>query len=590
LCQADHTAEHRDVKLVNYHTTAPPQTDRVQFNGLWKQVTTNFCEHPSKFKYNNNFEIVRGQKYFTDDMRLNFTPSPLSRKDPFYFNQHGPTVYYPSVVLGDCATSLNAAITRLSNARSEEYTLNGLKFTIDETMFRHNQRVATAEFINSDIFSEIKSMMSTTIDLPDLLESLDNFVKLPHTKRKPREQCWEQDQNTGDINRRIWLKRIIGKIKRGERAKYKPGKPALSRLINDLGVAASLQGAQVTEEIKKVLASNPIFGTNYYLKYVKSPDFEQLVEAFTNLTSCEHDYAMIYHSDDSCITIPHKRKGPTTYNMDISKCDSSHMQEIFDILLYIFKDHPFYNELKILVEQLMVNLVLINPGGSEYVELKTLRAILYSGTTLSTLINNIANILIFYKIRQNKCTTEEEIMIAAAEAGYIVTLEECDRLEKITFLKSFPHITTPSEDPYGHGRMTICPCLGIPLRSSGACKGDLPGRGDIELRAADFQYAVIHGMFPASQHPLILSIKGHSSRRNVIKLNSKIRLDFELDYKLSGVLHENVYTSALCIRYDCETEEVVELTELFTKHRFGFSIRTALTDKILSFDYQYVFD
>lgn len=555
---------------------------------MWKQVTTNFCEHPAKFQYNGNFIVERGQKYFTKDMRLNFQPAPTWRKDPFYFNQHGPCVYYESIVIGDCASSQNAAITRLSNSREEKYEYKNIKFTITEEVFRQNQKRTAALFKSSNLYQQIRSVVRETTSMLDLTDRLDDFVKLPHIKRQPRIQSWEKQTITGNHTDRLWLKQIIGKIKRGERAKFKKGKPALSRLINDLGCAASLQGAEITNQIKQLLADNPIFLSDGYLKYVKSPDMSELREAYTNLISGEYDFSMIYHSDDSCIGIQHKKKGYTIYNMDISKCDSSHMEEIFEILLSFYEGHEFYDDLKILIDQLRVALVLNNPGGNEYVRLKSLRPILYSGTTLTTLINNIANILIYYRIRLDRCSTEEEIMLSAAKAGYIVTLEECTEIEKITFLKTFPHIITGADSPNKSGEMAICPALGVAFRASGACKGDLPGRGDIEVRANRFQYGVIHGIFPYSKHPLVIAMRGHIPEKILDAVTeAKVNRDLDLDYKLQGGFDENVFTSAICSRYDCEAIEVEELVNLFNDHRFGWCIRTRLTDAILHLDYGY---
>jgi hypothetical protein len=68
----------------------------------------------------------------------------------------------------------------------------------------------------------------------------------PHPKKALRVQCMDELTLAGDLEKQITNKSVTYKVKSDEWAK--PGKWA--RGIGDLGVAASLQGAWITEALK----------------------------------------------------------------------------------------------------------------------------------------------------------------------------------------------------------------------------------------------------------------------------------------------------------------------------------------------------
>jgi len=101
---------------------------------------------------------------------------------------------------------------------------------------------------------------------------------------------------------------------------------------------------------------------------------------------------------------------------------------------------------------------------------------LFSGSVLTTLVNNVANLLIARSVYERRCTTCAEIVAAAADVGYVVTMDECDKFENMQFLKHSPFV---NDD----GVVLPFVNLGVLLRSLGQCNGDLPGTRNDDLRS-----------------------------------------------------------------------------------------------------------
>jgi hypothetical protein len=133
---------------------------------------------------------------------------------------------------------------------------------------------------------------------------------------------------------------------------------------------------------------------------------------------------------------------------------------------------------------------------SERVRLLGAFAKLYSGSTLTTAINNLANLLICLSFSERAVFTDTTISEAAADVGYIVTSDICTEIEDLQFLKHSPVLDT-------EGTYRPILNLGVYLEASGNCNGDLPGRGSIRVRAEAFQAGLIRSMYPHADYLLI---------------------------------------------------------------------------------------
>lgn len=329
----------------------------------------------------------------------------------------------------------------------------------------------------------------------DIAEHIDD----PHQKKRLRQQAFKELQESGDLySPGTWLRMkrtgeyCTWKIKKDEYAK--PGKKP--RMIVDLGVSASLRGYRLLEYLKRAQSSEDVVVNGLTIHFCKSPDPFELEEIFRNLLSPPGRGYYVYFSDDACLSLRGADGVPKFYNLDISSCDSSHGPSVFELLTKAFPRY-LQDDIAILIQQCQAPLRVRSrcANSKASVLLRPKRPLLYSGSTITTAINNLANLLIAISVAH--CDgTSSGILAAAADCGYIVTgTEPLARFQELQFLKN-----SPVYDTEGHLRPLLN--LGVLLRASGTCRGDLPGRGDLSVRARKFQHDIIVSAYPYADFTL----------------------------------------------------------------------------------------
>jgi hypothetical protein len=210
--------------------------------------------------------------------------------------------------------------------------------------------------------------------------------------------------------------------------------------------------------------SSPLFGLNplgsSLIKFVDAPEFYSSSAFFSDVSIYDSYFA--FFSDDGFIKISFR--GVTRYfETDISKCDLSQRFAIFSFARYLLSLVFGKYVADRLILQCSKPTRLVNPdNGSEYILLKLVFFILFSGSLLTTFVNNLASFLIMSQIYYDIATltdeqelTEQTIITAAAKVGYVLTASEKSGLSSVTFLKR-------SYD----GKFSFA-CLGPLLRSFG---------------------------------------------------------------------------------------------------------------------------
>jgi hypothetical protein len=176
---------------------------------------------------------------------------------------------------------------------------------------------------------------------------------------------------------------------------------------------------------------------------------------------------------------------------------------------------------------------------------------LYSGTTLTTLLNNTACLNIGVSIIESGAETPDEIIHAAELAGYIVTLEACEIFEDVQFLKHSPVLNTQ-----GYWRPVLN--LGVFLRSTGRCRRDLPGRtaDPLHERTKAHEAALIQGMYPRTHFPFIEYRRAQVTTPNQRIYRQAVKLlEPDLQYKVSDTTHENFNSRDIYRRYRLTSQE-----------------------------------
>jgi len=450
-------------------------------------------------------------------------------------------------------------------------------------MLRANQE----SFIrnNSDFLDELAALFAPLLsEYLGIEEECQRHYADEHAKKALRIASFWELIASGDYESLHWCRKVLYKCKADEVAKV--GK--FIRMIADLGCPASLLGFRLAHYMKEAMAKHDIETVNgrYRAKFIKSPKHEGLMEAYEFLqlqSGC--DVAMVYFSDDSCIAV-RGEDGFRIYNMDISSCDASHTESLFKALIQVTPAIA-RKDMARLVGQCRIPIDIVDQSAArskKKVRLKPKESRLYSGVTVTTLVNNLATVLMFRSISTSGACDEKTIILAAAAVGYIVTLEACPRIQDIQFLKhSFFYDVNDK----------IVPVLnfGVLLRSFGQVAGDLPGRKSegIENRINGFITSHLRSTYPNTTVPLLTTMASRFSATPLLekteKAINKIVLK-SLDYKVVKSTMQSVLTNnSFLERYDLDPSEYQELIDVIGQMAIGQRICLRATSKIFKKDY-----
>lgn len=397
----------------------------------------------------------------------------------------------------------------------------------------------------------------------------------PHDKRLLRIQAWEDLHNPGTrgshFTDRIWATLVKGKIKSGEWAKF--GKAA--RIIVDMGVAASLQTVWLAGFMKKAQMI-PLHACGGIYQFIPSPKASVLGELFRRLIQPCSRFLFCFFSDDSCLSI--KFGGQLfRFNIDISKCDAGHSPALFEAYI---RTHPSacQDDARVAVEQCELPIQYTSTNHKDRVVLKAKEPHLYSGSGITTTLNNFASLAIGWSCTNQFDGTVESLISAAADVGYLITVEVVHRPEEITFLKN-----RPVRDITGQWRAVLC--YGVFLRATGNVNGDLPGsqKDTLELRASRHQASLVRGSFAGVITPVVQLLETAAGSEF---LSSRLEKTLtSLQYKHVADTGPFIFnTHEFFARYQLAAHE---LLQIFEHARTGFGTFTSNEglSKVLHVDY-----
>lgn len=327
--------------------------------------------------------------------------------------------------------------------------------------------------------------------------------------------------------------------------------------------------------MKHYMSETPLSVNDWQIEFCLEVTPQRLDVVFEKLMNPPGRGYVVCFSDDFCVSA-RGENGVSTYNLDISKCDASHGPAIFDQLIEIAPGE-IRHSFETLVDQLKKPARIHSVSDrSDMVLVQNKHPYLYSGSTITTLINTLATGGIAIKIAQMNATEGDQMREAALAMGYKITgwteEERCKIPEEIQFLKHSPVMTVT-------GKYSSCLNLGVLLRTSGVCKRDLPGRGDLEARARAFQKALVQGMYSGLSFDLIDRMR--------LQVCDAADVKVEIPY-----FAREEYTRArfdmyeLTKRYGLNDAEIDELMELGNA-KYGDVLRGTVFDKIFHIDYGY---
>jgi len=347
----------------------------------------------------------------------------------------------------------------------------------------------------------------------------------------------------------------------------KPGKNA--RTTGDFGIPASIRGGYLMEALKLALSEMDMRIDGIPLRYVKAPKREILREVYKYM---ENNSMFVYHSDDSSLSLK-CGDGMAYFNLDIAGCDCSQGPAVFRMLRQCTPDDQLWL-IDLLIEQCAQECVL--GYGAAKLRFKPVTYFEYSGTLLTTMLNNIANMCIGVHIIRNVDLTSVECCRASLEkvmlnCGWSCPAVRCDVFEGIQFLKTSPCYLV-------NGEIDAILNLGVILRVLGQKRGDLPGRGDLERRAFEFTAGLVSGFKHAGDHVFMSLLRSLYPKVEAIYGSNCLRY-------LEGSDIGSCDTNSLARRYGLQVQDIEEMCTLYQNSAYGDVIHCRASNAILELDY-----
>lgn len=315
------------------------------------------------------------------------------------------------------------------------------------------------------------------------------------------------------------------------------------------------------------------------MEFCKSPEPFHLVSIFEKLINPPGVYYFVYFSDDSCLSV-RTTTGVQMYNLDISSCDGSHGPAVFQAFAQLFPERT-HSTVALLIEQCFTPVRIYSVDDPrQYVELQPKTPFLYSGSTITTAINNFACQLFMSSIADVGDFSTAGIIAGGERAGYILTVQACESYHDLQFLKH-----SPVRDVSGCLRPLLN--VGVLLRLSGCCRGDLAnfgGKGkSLKDRAAIFQASLLVSAYPRAHFTLIdMMKKRFSLGSRTLDLSSifEYKIGNHDDYPAFVVSDFEVYR-----RYRLTEIQVIEINMLLGNLGYGQLLSTSGLSAILFADY-----
>lgn len=435
------------------------------------------------------------------------------RKSQFYRLKTGITFSHSGVVYRESDYSIVTALPRLMAFDRDYYKIERgvvVPDILTEFDVIDRQDVFSRTRVWRRFLKNFTADFDTYYDTHfcDWFDKQFDYPNIPHPKRRLRVAAKD------DIERRLgWLhlnsSKITSKLKTGEWAKFNKK----ARNICDIGVEGSLVAGVCCEFLKKFMTSF-VYRGDGVCSFHGSPERSDLRNMFSDLWNPRRRVNLHYFSDDSCLSVI-CTDGVYRCNMDVASADSSHYQPIFDALIETVENKNYYtNCMRRCIQQLTQVLHVKDCLGRTISKVKPEMPVLYSGSTLTTLVNNFSQLFMFAKLSRlprNLTVAEAEKLIPVymSQIGYSVTVQKVERIEDFQFLK----FSCGSDyEPFIN--------LGPFIRMLGWSKRDIPravpgGRRDtLKVRSEKFEYSKIlgyRGMGRSSLYDLLAAKYNHYS-------------------------------------------------------------------------------
>lgn len=467
------------------------------------------------------------------------------------------TFHNGGILLGRTNTNLISALNRMFTCReNREFEKN-----LQEKQYK-NVRVGARRLgkILGQVCEKVKSQFDVRCEIDELIGQL-RVIGETHPKKKLREEAYEYIKSMTLLKETSYTKKVTAKVKI-EVAKFMKN----ARVYVDMTTPQSLLGSWLVDPMKDAMKEIDL-GWCLFV-FVKTTDEDTIQTAFLKLKNETHRPVCVFHSDDAVLMLP-CRDGTFRINLDISSCDRSNLTPIFDLLLLMVPEGPWKFIYERMIQGCLLPLVIPNPSGNgEYVKVIPTVPFEYSGCNLTTLLNNVALLVIassiFWKFDKNmtKEVAEKLVTTRAQSVGYKVTVTVCQCVEQIQFLKFSP------SDAQNWFPVRNLGCI---LRAVGHYDGDLPGKGELVQRAQAHIAQVVTGITTGYIDPLAQVLRDRFA--SVKPISNKYQ------WMVQKYSH-TVSVDHLCHRYGLAEYQIYMLAELLRTCDIGDYVTSPILDII----------
>lgn len=402
-------------------------------------------------------------------------------------------------------------------------------------------------------------------------------VNAKHDKRRLRQEAWAELQSKGETGNQFSLYNPYSTKVKLNFKKLEWGKPGkYARIVCDLGTTASIRAGWLAAMIKDAMSELPLLLGESAVMFIKSPDIKTLSAAFQRLSTTA---TFLYFSDDASFSIPYRASDGTTRflyaNADIAGCDASQGPSVFQVLPHCCPT-PLLVHMHALIEQCARPAQAGN--GKRKIIVEPVHYFEYSGSVLTTLLNNIATSCIGYQLYRRFPLLDQEAARAEAErrlkqCGWSVTVEWCETLEEIQFLKCSPFRAVS-------GELVAVLNLGVILRSLGQKSYDLPGHGPLTDRGHAFNCSLVAGLVHSGNTSLYRLL-----RTKFLPIGCTPAYNSEIVRALSNGVSTAIADYSICRRYKITLGEYEHMLNLLDISGSGDVITCAASRAIMLKDY-----
>lgn len=553
----------------------------------------NSTQNP--YRDGGRFKVVTGKKFFkllkkvSLDRGVRFTK--FNCGDNEYRMDHADIWFVSDVHMYKLDDEgLSGAVTRLTCARKP--TEKGV-----HERLRRNQFKNVGVWPEFDLWKEfwLRSYKEKHHGLDLVQDSREEWVHAPHPKKKLRVSTNNKLADLLYYSHKTWIFDDDLALTEGNvKYKMKPGellpREKYLRAVGDMTAPGAALGGYCMDKVKEAFADNfELYGG--YCTFVKKPELHKLVEAFDRTINTKR-VEFTYFSDDSMIGI-NCDDGQFFANLDISACDGSNFDPVFNLLRGVMEKVVDKSVVNGVFEQCYASCCIRNVWEfknkcKEYFVLKPKYATLYSGSVLTTAINNVANTCIFVAFMRNfnklllplKKDMPALLEYSAAEVGFLIKCQTCVRIEQLQFLKTSPTIVG--------GEVRVFLNLAVRMRGYGSCKGDFPGSSlvPLEVRAKEYFNGVIKSFCHDGEHCVTKAfrsrMKGKAFEQKLEDWDIKILADFEFVIPEDSLISR--YTTDF---YKPSLLDFEELSDFIISGKPGEGFNSPLVQNIFFVDYGY---